>query len=337
MNSKYLTAGIIIVVVVAAAFAYMNLNTATQPTAPERLVIATTTSTVDTGLLDYLKPYFDNEFHANMTWLYLGTGQALAVASRGDADILLVHDRVREDAFVNAGNGTHRVTLMYNDFVLVGPQDDPAGVKGMSNVTEAFKQIASEGEAGKAVFISRGDKSGTNALELRIWSVANIDPKGQPWYIEAGQGMGPTIRISNEKQAYTVSDRGTWTKLKSTMNDTLNLQILVEGDRSLLNPYGIILLNTEKYPNINSKLAEKFFLFMISDEGQKLIGDFKVNGNQLFFPLFGKPETIGLPSEKTEVQYWTQQLTANQMNPPSWVQQIMAIDIPTPVLTSSKN
>ncbi|MCL4435406.1 MAG: substrate-binding domain-containing protein [Thaumarchaeota archaeon] len=336
MKGKYLVGIIAVIVAAAAAFAFIGLNGPTQSTPPERLVIATTTSTVDTGLLDYLKPSFDNKFHANMTWLYLGTGQALAVASRGDADILLVHDRVREDAFVKAGNGTHRVTVMYNDFVLIGPQDDPAGVKGMSNVTEAFKLIAAKGEAGKATFVSRGDKSGTNALELRIWSSAKINTKGKPWYVEAGQGMGPTIKISNEKQAYTVSDRGTWIKLKAEMGDNLKMQILVEGDKSLLNPYGIILLNAEKYPNINSKLAEKFFLFMISDEGQGLIANYKVGGNQLFFPIFGKPEQIGLPSEKSEVQYWAQQLTSNQMKPPNWVQQIMAVAIPS-LFTGDKN
>lgn len=329
-KSVYLIVGLLVVVIGAAAFAIMEPNIIfnTQQTPPERLVIATTTSTVDTGLLDYLKPHFDNEFHANMTWLYLGTGQAVAVASRGDADILLVHDRVREDAFVKSGNGTHRVTVMYNDFVLIGPQDDPAGIKGQTNVTEAFKQIAVKGAEGKAVFISRGDNSGTNALELRVWSSAKVNPKGTPWYVEAGQGMGPTIKISNEKQAYTVSDRGTWLSLKSTMNNTLNMQILVEGDKALLNPYGIILLNPDKYPNINSKLAEKFFLFMISDEGQKLIGDYQVGGKQLFTPLFGKPETIGLPPEKSEVQYWSQQLSSNQMKPPSWVQEIIAISVP---------
>ncbi len=335
MKGKYLITGIVIIVA-ASAFAFMELNVITLPTAPQRLVIATTTSTVDTGLLDYLKPHFDNKFQASLTWLYLGTGQALAVASRGDADILLVHDRVREDAFVKADNGTHRATIMYNDFVLIGPLDDPADVKGLGNVTEAFKRIGAMGEEGKTAFVSRGDKSGTNALELRIWSSAKVDAKGKPWYVESGQGMGPTIRISNEKQAYTVSDRGTWSKLKSETGDNLKMRILVEGDNSLQNPYGIILLNPEKYPNINSKLAEKFFLFMVSDEGQELIGNFKLGGEQLFYPIFGKPETIGLPPETSEVQYWTRQLMSNQMKPPSWVQQILVTAVPT-YLTSGRN
>jgi tungstate transport system substrate-binding protein len=284
------------------------------------LVIATTTSTVDTGLLDYLKPYFDLRFHANMTWLYLGTGQALAVASRGDADILLVHDRAREDAFVRSGNGTHRVTVMYNDFIIVGPSSDPAGIAGATSTADAFQKIATAGTNGQASFVSRGDGSGTNSFELRMWSRAGISPKGKSWYFEGGGGMAPTIRITNEKQAYTLSDRGTWLKLKTTMGDTLNLEILYQGQNDLLNPYGLILLNATRYPNIDSNLAEDFFLFMISDEGQRLIDDFWVGGQQLFTPVFGKPETIGLPLETTEIQYWIVQLKANGMNPPSWVQ-----------------
>ncbi|MBI2183645.1 MAG: substrate-binding domain-containing protein [Thaumarchaeota archaeon] len=316
MNHKVmvaLTFGFISVILVV--FAYSNIN----PTKSERLVIATTTSTVDTGLMDYINPSFERKFNAKMTWLYLGTGQAMAVAARGDADILLVHDRVKEDAFVKSGNGTHRATIMYNDFVVIGPQEDPARAKGLADAMKAFSRIAEAGEEGKAVFISRGDKSGTNALELRLWSNAGINPRGKPWYFEAGQGMGPTIRISNEKQAYSVSDRGTWGKLRSEMKDALRMQLLVEGDKALLNPYGLILLNPEKYPNVNSKLAEKFFLFMISEEGQALVERFEVGGERLFFPVFGKPESISLPSEKEEVQYWVQRLRENGFNPPSWV------------------
>jgi len=283
------------------------------------LVLATTTSTVDTGLLDYLKPFFDYKFHANLTWLYLGTGQALAVASRGDADILLVHDRVREDAFVQSGNGTHRVTIMYNDFVIVGPVNDPARIAGSTSAADAFQRMAAAGASGLTTFVSRGDKSGTNALELRLWSAAGIAPKGRDWYFESGSGMAPTLRITNEKQAYTVSDRGTWLKLKSEMGDSLNLEILYQGDNALLNPYGLILLNQTRYANINSQLATDFFLFMISDEGQSLIGNYTVGGQQLFTPMSGKPETIGLPSETTEIQYWVGVLAQNGMKPPSWV------------------
>jgi len=284
-----------------------------------RLILATTTSTVDTGLLDYLKPYFDLRFHANLTWLYLGTGQAITVASRGDADILLVHDRVKENAFIQSGNGSHRVTIMYNDFLIVGSATDPAGLANATSAMDAFQKIAVAGDRGQTKFVSRGDGSGTNALELRMWTKAGVAPKVRIWYLDAGSGMAPTLRIANEKGAYTISDRGTWLKLKSEMADSLQLTVLYEGDRDLLNPYGLILLNQTKYPNTNWQLAENFFLFLISDEGQRLIGDYMVGNQQLFTPLFGIPETIGLPPETSEVQYWVAKLTENHMSPPSWV------------------
>jgi len=284
-----------------------------------RLVIATTTSTVDGGLLEYLKPHFDARFGAEMTWLYLGSGQAFAVASRGDADILLVHDREREDAFMVAGNGTHRITVMYNDFVIIGPTTDAAGVRGAADALEAFKKIAEAGESGVARFVSRGDKSGTHTLEMRIWSTLGVEPRKKVWYIEAGQGMSATIRICSEKQAYTLSDRGTWVKLRNSLGEALKLQILYEYDKKLLNPYGLILLNQQKYPNINSELAEKFFLFMISDEGQKLIDSYRVANEQLFFSAFGKAEVIGLPSEQEEVQFWVRRLLESGLEPPSWL------------------
>ncbi len=290
-----------------------------------RLVIATTTSTVDSGLLDFLKPYFESEFNGNMTWLYLGTGQAMAVASRGDADILLVHDRVREDAFIKSGNGTHRVTIMYNDFILIGPADDPAGIKGSRNATDAFRRIAQAGNQGKAIFVSRGDGSGTEALELRIWARigfaypnATRTPalSASKWYLQAGQGMASTIKITNEKLGYTISDRASFAKLVSQMGSSLRLSVLFEGDSILLNPYGLILLNPSKYPNINNRLAEKFFLFMVSAEGQGLIANYTLGGQQLFHPVFGNPESIGLPSEKIEVDYWIEKLRTNGMEPP---------------------
>ena len=300
------------IIVIGVLAAYLN-----RP--PTMLVLATTTSTVDTGLLDYLKPFFDARFHANLTWLYLGTGQALAAASRGDADILLVHDRAREDAFVRSGNGTHRVTIMYNGFIIVGPADDPAGIASATSTVDAFQKMAAAGASGQATFVSRGDKSGTNSFELRMWSAAGIAPKGNVWYLESGSGMAPTLRITNEKQAYTVSDRGTWLTLKSEIGDSLNLEVLYQGDNALLNPYGLILLNQTRYPNINSQLAYDFFLFMISDEGQNLIGNYTVGGQLLFTPMFGRPETIGLPAETTEVQYWVNALEENGMRPPGWI------------------
>jgi tungstate transport system substrate-binding protein len=297
-NNKILVIMMIAVVVAGAAlFAYYYWSLP-----PQRLIIATTTSTVDSGLLDYLKPYFDNKFNVNMTWLYLGTGQALQVASRGDADILLVHDRVREDAFVVSGNGTLRVTVMYNDFIIIGPPNDPAGIAG-ENATDAMLKISQAGLDGTTVFVSRGDASGTNALEIRLWKAAGVNTTGAIWYESAGQGMAPTIRIANEHVGYTISDRATFLKLQSTMNTTLNLVVLCENDSALLNPYGILLLNSTKYPNINSTLATDFLLFMVSPQGQSLINNFTLNGKQLFFPVYGHPETIGLPSENATVTY----------------------------------
>lgn len=296
-NNKIFAIVVIAVVVVAASLAIYY-----WPTTPQRLVIATTTSTVDSGLLDYLKPYFDNKFNANMTWLYLGTGQALAVAANGDADILLVHDRVREDAFVASGNGTLRVTVMYNDFIIIGPPNDPARIAG-ENATDAMLKVFQAGLDGTAVFVSRGDGSGTNALENRLWDAAGVNTTGAIWYESTGQGMAPTIKIANEFDGYTISDRATFLKLQSTMNTTLTLVVLCENDSVLLNPYGIILLNSTKYTNVNATLATDFLLFMISTQGQSLINNFTLNDKQLFFPVYGYPEAIGLPSENATVTY----------------------------------
>jgi len=192
-NMALIVVAIVVVVAIAGVYAVTY-----RPPA-QRLIIATTTSTVDSGLLDYLKPYFDNKFNANMTWLYLGTGQALEAAARGDADVLLVHDRVSEDAFVASGNGTLRVTVMYNDFIIIGPPNDPANIRG-ENATEAMLKIYQAGLNGSTVFVSRGDKSGTNALELRLWAKAGINASGA-WYLSAGSGMAPVIRLTNEKRS----------------------------------------------------------------------------------------------------------------------------------------
>lgn len=309
-------AAIAVVVVACGLYYYYTLPAATV--APTRLILSTTTSTVDTGLLSYLKPYFDAKFNANLTWLSLGTGAAITTAARGDADALLVHDRVREDAFVAAGNGTLRVTMMYNDFILIGPASDPAGAAG-ENATLALINIAASGittsgTADPTEFVSRSDGSGTNALELRLWNSSNIMITGNDsWYVKANSGMAATIRVANEKGAYTISDRATYLKLKSEMNETLSLVILCENDTAFLNPYGMILLNSTKYPNIQSDLAQKFLLFMISPQGQALIANYTVNGQQLFFPCYGNPESIGLPSENSTVTYLNGLLTAAGM------------------------
>lgn len=296
----------------AMLLASLNLSDATSG-GERRLIVATTTSTVDSGLLSYLKPHFEAEYNATLTWLRLGTGQAIEVASRGDADILLVHDRSREDAFVEAGNGSIRITVMYNDFVLIGPPSDPAGAFG-ENVTESMLKIAYSGGLGRATFVSRGDGSGTHALEKGLWSKAGISSYANAsWYLSAGSGMSDVIRIANEIDGYTIADRATYLALKAAMNSTLKLVALCENDTSLLNPYGIVLLNSTRYPHLQNELALDFLLFMVSVEGQSLISNYTVGGKQVFFPIYGNPETIGLPSEDAAVSYINNVLKAKAM------------------------
>jgi len=240
---------------------------------PTVLRLATTTSTKDSGLLDFLLPVFEKENNVKVEVLAQGTGQAIQTASMGDADVILVHARSAEEKFVADGDGVERFDVMYNDFVIVGPKDDTAGVKGKS-VNEAFQAFTE----GNAPFISRGDDSGTNKKEIALWKTANIEPKGD-WYLSVGKGMGDTLIMTSEQQGYTLTDRATYTFMK----DKLDLDIVVEGDEGLLNPYGVIAVNPEKHDGINNEDAQKFIDFLLSDEGQQLIKDYKVEGNQLFF------------------------------------------------------
>jgi tungstate transport system substrate-binding protein len=251
------------------------------------LRLATTTSTYDTGLLDAILPVFEKENNCHVDVVAVGTGQAIAIGQKGDADVLLVHARSQEDQFVADGYAKQRYDVMYNDFVLVGPKSDPAGVKGMATAKEAFKAIMDK----KAPFVSRGDKSGTNTKELAVWSSLGITPtKDMSWYSSIGQGMGDTLVFSNENQAYTLSDRGTWL---ATASKLPNLTIVVGGDNLtenkdpvLLNPYGVLPVNPDKFPSLNSAMADKFVAWLIGPEGQSLIGSFGVDkfGQQLFYP-----------------------------------------------------
>lgn len=243
-----------------------------------RLVLATTTSTQDSGLLDYLLPFFEEEFNTKVDVIAVGTGQALQLGKDGNADVLLVHARSQEDAFMEEGNGTRREDVMYNDFVILGPQSDPAGIKGLTSAVDAFKKIADT----KSTFISRGDKSGTNSKEISIWKSAEITPEGD-WYVSAGQGMGEVLTMTEEQQAYTLSDRATY--LSRTKNG-IDLVVLVEKDKSLLNPYGVIAVNPEKGPQINSELATMFIDWIISVPVQEKIAAFgqKEFGQSLFIP-----------------------------------------------------
>ncbi len=249
---------------------------------PDRLVLATTTSTQDSGLLEYLLPDFEKAFNTKIDVIAVGTGQALQLGKDGNADVLLVHARAQEDAYMAAGDGTRREDVMYNDFVIVGPESDPAKIKGMTSGVDAFKKIAEAGAAGNAIFVSRGDKSGTNTKELAIWKSAGVTPSGK-WYVSAGQGMGEVLTMTEEQAAYTLSDRATY--LARTKKG-IKLQILVEKDKSLLNPYGVIAVNPNKGPQINADLATKFIDWIISVPVQEKIGEFgKADfGQSLFVP-----------------------------------------------------
>ncbi|MEJ2447093.1 MAG: substrate-binding domain-containing protein [Anaerolineales bacterium] len=246
--------------------------------APARLVLATTTSTYDSGLLDTILPDFEDISGAEVDVIAVGTGQALSLGENGDADVLLVHARAREDAFMEAGHGVRREDVMYNDFVIVGPPEDPAGIKGMKDAVEAFQSIADV----EAPFVSRGDDSGTNIKEKAIWGEAGLEPAGG-WYISVGQGMGAVLTLANEQQAYTLSDRATY--LARTLEGT-DLVLLVEGDPILFNPYGVIAVNPDKNPEINNELANSFIDWLISVPVQDKISDFGRDefGQSLFVP-----------------------------------------------------
>lgn len=240
-----------------------------------RLILATTTSTQDSGLLDYLLPAFEEEYGVTVDVIAVGTGQALELGRNGDADVLLVHTRAREDEFVEQGFGSARYDVMYNDFAIVGPASDPADIGGMADAVAAFQQIAGS----ESLFVSRGDDSGTHAKELAVWKQANVPPEGS-WYISAGQGMGEVLNMANELQAYTLADRATFV----AMQDKLALVILVEGDKLLFNPYGVIPVNPEKQPQVNAELAQQFVDWLVSVPSQELIASYEVNGQQLFVP-----------------------------------------------------
>jgi tungstate transport system substrate-binding protein len=277
-----------LVVVVGALLALVACTAPTPTPKPEptptaaakaetqKLLLATTTSTADTGLLTYLLPDFEAKYNAKVEVVAVGSGQAMEIGKKGDADVLLVHARAQEDQFVAEGYGVNRQDVMYNDFIILGPVADPAGIRGMKDAAAAFAKIA----AAKAPFASRGDKSGTNTKELDIWKKANITPEGG-WYLSLGQGMGETLTVSNEKGAYTLSDRGTYL----SRMDKLELEVLVEGDKTLANPYGVIAVNPAKWPKVNAELATKFIEWLTSVETQEKIAAFKhASGKPLFFP-----------------------------------------------------
>jgi tungstate transport system substrate-binding protein len=268
MSFRLLSLAFVIVLSVAAGRAAAD---------DRSIVVASTTSTQDSGLFGYLLPIFKAKTGIDVKVIAQGTGQALDTARRGDADVVFVHAKVQEEKFVAEGFGVKRFDVMYNDFVLIGPKDDPAGIKG-KDIETALKTIQH-----KAVpFVSRGDRSGTHAAELALWKQAGIDiaaAKG-PWYREIGQGMGAALNTANAMNAYVLSDRGTWISFANRGD----LDIVVEGDKRLFNQYGVMLVNPDKYPSVKKDLGQAFVDWLISAEGQAAIAGYKIGGQQLFFP-----------------------------------------------------
>jgi tungstate transport system substrate-binding protein len=242
------------------------------------IVVASTTSTQDSGLFEYLLPIFKQKTGITVKVVAQGTGQALDTGRRGDADVVFVHAKSAEEKFLAEGQSLKRYPVMYNDFVLIGPKSDPAHVKGIKDVAKAFQTIKDK----QASFISRGDRSGTNIAELKLWKDAGIDiekDKG-PWYKAIGQGMGAALNTAGAGNAYVLSDRGTWIHFKNKGD----LEIVVEGDKRMFNQYGVMLVNPAKHPNVKKELGQQFIDWLISPDGQKTIANYKINGQQLFYP-----------------------------------------------------
>jgi len=240
------------------------------------IVVASTTSTEQSGLFAYLLPIFKSKSGIDVKVVAVGTGQALDIGRRGDADVVFVHDKPAEEQFVAEGFSTKRYEVMYNDFILIGPKNDPAKIAGGKDINEALQKIA----ASQSPFISRGDKSGTNAAELRYWKNAGINPAGEAWYKETGSGMGPALNTASAMNAYILTDRGTWLSFKNRGD----LMIVVEGDRKLFNQYGVMLVNPERFPQVKKVFGQTLIAWLISKDGQSAIASYKIDGEQLFFP-----------------------------------------------------
>jgi len=267
-----LTRRLIIAVIASLAFAGHAVAQ------DKSIVVASTTSTQDSGLFSHILPMFKAKTGIDVKVVAQGTGQALDTARRGDADVVFVHAKPAEEKFLSEGFGVKRYPVMYNDFVLIGPKADPAGIKGSKDIVAALGAIKAKG----ADFISRGDKSGTHQAEINLWKVAGVDigkDKG-PWYKEIGQGMGAALNTASASNAYVLADRGTWLSFKNRGD----LVISVEGDKRLFNQYGVMLVNPEKHASVKKDLGQQFIDWLVSAEGQKAIADYKINGEQLFYP-----------------------------------------------------
>ena len=279
-NSKV----IITLMIAALLFAFGTANVFAGMAAPKQknIILATTTSTQDTGLLDVLIPIFEKETGYFVKTIAVGSGQAMAMGQKGEADVLLVHSPDAEKKFIADGFGVNRMLVMHNDFIIVGPGDDPAKIKGVKSSAEALKLVAKA----EGLFLSRGDNSGTHAKEKTLWKKADINPVGQKWYQETGLGMGQTLNVAAEKKGYTLADRGTYLSLKKN----LGLDVLVEGDSALLNIYHVIEVNSAMWPKVNVPGAKAFADFMVSKKTQNIIKTFGMDkfGSPLFFPDAGK-------------------------------------------------
>jgi tungstate transport system substrate-binding protein len=264
---------------VVVGLSLIGPQVASRATAEDKsIVVASTTSTQDSGLFGYILPLFKAKTGIDVHVVAQGTGQALDTGRRGDADVVFVHAKAQEEKFLAEGFGVKRFDVMYNDFVLIGPKADPAGIKGGKDAIAAFKAIAAKG----APFVSRGDRSGTNVKELAIWKAAGLDPAGTKpaWYRAIGQGMGAALNTAGAMGAYVLSDRGTWISFKNKGD----LEIAVEGDKQLFNQYGIMLVNPAKHPSVKKELGQAFIDWVLSAEGQNAIRSYKINGQQLFYP-----------------------------------------------------
>lgn len=265
------------------AFAALALPAAAQE---RSITVASTTSTEQSGLFGHILPIFTRETGIAVRVVALGTGQALDVGRRGDADVVFVHDRAAEERFVREGFATERRHVMFNDFVLIGPAADPARIAGLRDTPEALRRIA----AARAPFVSRGDRSGTHAAELRLWGQAGINPgdgRGQ-WYREIGQGMGPALNTAAAQNAYLLADRGTWLSFRNRQE----LKILVEGDARLFNQYGVMLVNPQRHAHVKAADGQRFVDWILSPAGQAAIASYRINGEQLFFPNATQPEPV---------------------------------------------
>ena len=264
--------------IVSFTAAFAALLALPAPAQDRSIVVSSTTSTEQSGLFGHILPVFTAKTGIQVKVVAVGTGQALDIGRRGDADVVFVHDRAAEDKFVAEGAGVGRRDVMYNDFVLVGPKQDPARISGMKDVAEAFRRIA---EA-KSPFVSRADRSGTHSAELRFFKAAGVDPKAGSgtWYKETGSGMGPALNTASSMDAYILADRGTWLSFRNRAN----LEILVQGDKRMFNPYGVMLVNPAKHPNVKVKEGQAFIDWLVSPEGQATIASYKVGGEQLYFP-----------------------------------------------------